>query len=291
MKRNFYTLDQTLDESHWLASATLIYSSGDLGQSVKPNALTREDITPLRYHHRLGKHFEDLFTKCIKKTNTINSVHDHIQVIDKGITLGEADFVLGQNDAWLHLEIAIKFFLKVGKQGRLEDYLGPSLSDSLDRKIQHLTNKQLKLFTHPAAKEQLTQRGIPHIDHCIAQVYGWLYYHIEDTQPTIPSALNPHHSRGLWCVTNELPDYVASLPDSFEFLIPLRGEWLVSPVHQTGRTYDKATLLNYFNKPSNEAEQVMVISGVGRSRQLIARLFVVTEEWQTSANKQIEAQS
>lgn len=287
MKRQFYELDQTRNESHWLACAPLIYSNESDDECITPSAINHPSFAKLKYHHRLGKHFEDIYTECLKNTHSISVIHDHIQVISEGVTMGEADYVVHQDGRWKHLEIAIKFFLKVGHQHRVENYLGPSLSDSLDRKINHLNSKQLQLFNHPAAKRRLAEKGIPNIDQCIAQIYGWLYYHIDDTHPLIPSIINPNHARGLWCETDELARYLTTLPNTFRFMLPMRGEWLVAPAFQTSKILDTTSLLKHFKNEPQQPEHIFVVAGEGRSRQLISRVFVVSKEWKEKAYQQI----
>jgi hypothetical protein len=277
MKKITYTKEQTESELVWLSQAQTLLGENQFRRN--PLSIDRSVIPLHKNHHRLGVHFEDLFELHIKSFPQITDLYSHIQIIEDKKTLGEADFLVCQNDVWQHIEIAIKFYLRVGKTGQLSDYLGPSLTDSLDKKINHIENRQLKLLQSDAAKRTLQKLGISSTVRSFAQIFGWLFYHVSDDQSNLPNTINPHHARGRWLAVNELEAFIREYPDTVRFLMPSRSEWLISPSQINDVALRKRGLLSRFINPIDRPRQLFVVLGEGRSKQLVERLFVVPETW------------
>ena len=169
----------------------------------------------------------------------------------------------------------------------MSDYLGPSLTDSLDRKITHIENKQLKLLESEPAKRTLQSLGVDSTVESYAQIFGWLFYHGSDNQSKIPDNIHPQHPRGRWLCVNELEGFLDEYPDAVRFLMPSRSEWLTSPSHIHDIAVSKSNLLNRAKSVIDRPQQLFVVLGEGCSRQLVERLFVVPEAWVDNAESMI----
>ena len=277
MKKITYTREQTESELAWLSQAQTLLGENQFRQN--PLAIDRTVIPKLKNHHRLGVHFEDLFELHIKSFPQITDFYSHIQIIEDKRTLGEADFLVRQNNVWQHIEVAIKFYLRVGRSGRLCDYLGPSLTDSLDKKVNHINNRQLKLLESNSAQKTLHKLGVNSAVGSFSQIFGWLFYHISDDQSNIPDTINPHHARGRWLATNELVTFFGEYPDTISFLMPSRSEWLIAPSQINAVSLSKRDLLMRAGTLIDRPQQLFVVLGEGCSKQLVERLFVVPETW------------
>ncbi|QJD70770.1 DUF1853 family protein [Marinobacterium sp. LSUCC0821] len=282
-----YTQAQTTAELSWLASAPLIYSSNPSASLVSVNRpKTSYFGTPLKQLHRLGIHFEELYRIYLENTPEVTDIYDHIQINETGKTLGEADFLLSQNGELTHLEIAIKFYLKTTDTGSLFDYHGPSLSDTLGRKVSHLVDHQLELFNQPAAIVKLQSLGIALSPDTpinkLGLIYGWLFYHISELNSPHHQALSPNAQRGAWCETSEFESFISTLPQSCRFLVPHRSEWLIPASRQRAISYSTSEILAMLDdrmKPT----QIWAVMGEGVSRQMLQRIFVVSADWRTKA--------
>jgi len=286
MNQRAYTTEQILSELNWLSQAQTL-----LGDNLyKRQALRHEnlEIPRLKNHHRLGVHFEDIFDIYLRSFPQVTDLKSHIQIIEDKKTLGEADFLVCQNGTWRHLEIAIKFYLRVGRTGQMGDYLGPSLTDSLDKKISHIENRQLKLLESDAAKRTLQSLGVDTTVKSYAQVFGWLFYHVDDDQSNIPDSIHPHHSRGRWLCVNELERFLDEYPESVRFILPSRSEWLISPSQIHEIAWSKRDLVNRAQNLFDRPQQLFIVLGEGCSRQLVERVFVVPESWLDRANAMIK---
>lgn len=286
MKKISYTEAQTESELAWLSQAQTLIGENRFRRN--PFAIDRLQLPSLKNHHRLGVHFEDLYKIHIKSFPQVTDLKSHIQIIEDKKTLGEADFLFCQEGVWLHIEIAIKFYLRVANTGQMSDYLGPSLTDSLDKKINHIDNRQLKLLESEPAKRTLQKLGIDKTVKSFSQIFGWLFYHINDDQSNIPNNIHPNHPRGRWLAVNELEHLLNDYPESVRFLIPSRSDWLISPSHINGVALSKKGLLDRALDLIDRPQQLFVVLGEGRSRQLLERLFVVPESWLNQAHTLFE---
>ncbi|NRQ02576.1 DUF1853 family protein [Marinobacterium sp. xm-d-530] len=277
MKKIVYTTEQIASELAWLSQAQTLVGENKFRRDSL--AINPSLIPKLKHHHRLGVHFEDLFELHLKTFPQITDLNSHIQIIDNKKTLGEADFLVCKDGDWQHIEVAIKFYLRVGSSGQMSDYLGPSLTDSLDRKITHIENKQLKLLESEPAKRTLQSVGVDSAVKSYAQIFGWLFYHVSDNQSKIPDNIHPQHPRGRWLCVNELVAFLDEYPDTVRFLIPSRSEWLISPSHIYDIAVSKNQLLKRAETVIDRPQQLFVLLGEGRSRQLVERLFIVPEAW------------
>lgn len=106
------------------------------------NVPTPIDATKLR----LGLYAEKLLLHFLQNNSQIKFIAHNIQLNDNKITKGEIDFLFEdlKSESKVHLELAVKFYLKVQSKNTIE-WIGPSSKDRLSRKKSHLINHQLQL--------------------------------------------------------------------------------------------------------------------------------------------------
>lgn len=109
----------------------------------------------------LGKMAERFFAERIKQSSNWRLIDENIQIVSDGITKGEFDFFLAQNDQLIHLELIYKFYLYDPSivDGNYR-WIGPNRKDTFIQKIEKLRNKQFPLLYSDAAKNSLIQKGI-----------------------------------------------------------------------------------------------------------------------------------
>lgn len=106
---------------------------------------------------RLGGYFEDLLDYCLRfAPDSAFEVHERNLPLrnpqpkdQRGTTLGELDFLLTESGRWIHLEVAVKFYLGLVDVGNEAiRWVGPNNRDRWDLKLQHMREHQLPLSRH-----------------------------------------------------------------------------------------------------------------------------------------------
>ncbi|WP_052692074.1 DUF1853 family protein [Teredinibacter purpureus] len=217
---------------HWLTK---------LDENISLRGLPdRYTLTIKQSPQRLGVYFEQLIAFALQslpavKTNRPALLAQNIQINEDGITAGEFDFLLqDQQNQLLHVEAAVKFFLLPQKASLPYDpmhWLGPNAKDKLGLKIDHLLAKQLTLFqrSKAARKKALQLNGNP--TSCEAQsqylVKGMFFIHWSAliAQPAIANA---ECLMGHWIHEKELKNLIEANKTSQYFTVSLlkKTEWL-----------------------------------------------------------------
>lgn len=108
---------------------------------------------------RLGKYFEALWMTYWQAHPDWEIRLSHFPIRGSERTLGELDAVLAHSATreLLHIELAVKFFLRVPHQSANDQYtwVGPNLRDSLGRKYSHMIEHQLPLGQHRVVRQAL----------------------------------------------------------------------------------------------------------------------------------------
>ncbi len=103
---------------------------------------------------RLGKRAEFIFEQILKHTDKLEIIANNIQLIEKKRTIGEIDYLLKQQNKFIHLELATKFYLL---DESLDDefvnqWIGPNRKDFLHLKLSKLTNHQFPIIHNKTFK-------------------------------------------------------------------------------------------------------------------------------------------
>lgn len=186
---------QEQDEAARLAFSTWLQHAASAGLATSDS-----DITSAT--QRLGYRFE----QCIQAWFNFHPdwiVHtaNHVVQIGKR-TAGEIDLLIGQDEACIHLELAVKFYLSSAGSSRWDTWLGIDPSDRLDLKVAKF-ERQLDLTRNPEVEELLGDQGW-HITQRRAWMKGWFFEHFSRiSQPVLPEKASHLCNVGWWCHAGE----------------------------------------------------------------------------------------
>ena len=221
-----------------------------------------------RSTNRLGKYYEFLLEFLFIKFPEIDLIQKGLPLReDHSKTIGEFDFILfdRMQNKILHLEVAVKFYLKLYKENLPKSYIGPSFNDRLDKKMSKLV-KQTRLSELEPAKtllksvvlewhlnnskhliKKVEQTSTSHKDiqnnkiqlghnfqaqlleklsiQKVALIQGRLFYPYLEDK-MYPESLNPEHNKSFFITFNQLSTQRKFLR---KFLILPRLDWLSLP--------------------------------------------------------------
>lgn len=271
---------------HWLRTAPNLVTTPEL---ELPQGLLGEDFhqsrQTLKAHRinarRLGLQFEELLRIYLQYHLQVTDIESNIPIREDKITLGEADLLFQYDRHWYHLEVALKFYLRQPGIEGLAGYFGPNRRDRFDLKWQHMLNHQTQILQHPSAAQMLEQRKISAIRSAVL-IKGWLFQHPLDLRQDRPEPINPSHQRGWWVHQSELNSWLAQQPQSATYLLVQKPQWL-HPLWSIGRPALSAKQFIEKIQETTFPTQVWVVLGVGRSRQLLSRGYVVSDDWEHSS--------
>ena len=180
--------------------------------------------------HRVGKYFEALNQFWLEHICQVKLITQNHQVIEEGQTKGELDFVFqSKHNEIVHWETAVKFYLYHDSETSLgSHYIGPNTSDTFERKMERLFNKQLPLGAE----------AFPQTTRHEAQVRGRIFYHPHHSRPDqIPNHLSEEHRKGTWLKVGEWEKYMKSAPHEY-FRILRKPYWLSEESYDLGTAQD-----------------------------------------------------
>jgi hypothetical protein len=138
---------------------------------------------------RLGRRFEQLLAQLFEQLPDLRLLSHAFAVQDGSRTLGEIDFLVDEQGAVHHLEVAIKFYAGIGSHSERTQaryWVGPSCQDRLDLKIQHLCEHQLILPSTDDGQRALQNANLPQP----VQSTGFIFGHLLD--PWNQAMARPH---------------------------------------------------------------------------------------------------
>ena len=192
-----------------------------------------------RPSNRLGKYYEFLLEFLFLNYPDIDLIYKGLPLReDHSKTIGEFDFILydRQDRKIIHLEVAVKFYLKLKIENLTSSYIGPSFNDRLDKKMDKLL-KQTRLSELPPAEsvlgkiiqdwssKQEMEIQFPISLQRLALIQGRLFYPYKENK-IFPDSLNLHHSKSYFITFDQLNTQKKFLR---KFLILPRLDWLAEP--------------------------------------------------------------
>lgn len=267
-------LQLTTQRRHWLESL-----DRDATALVKHLATQRS--------HRLGIYFEHLWHFFLEQDPDIDLVAHNLPIRHEGKTLGEFDciYFCHQRQRHFHLELAVKFFLGHRHSTTHEhashwsEWLGPSSNDRLDRKIEHLMQRQIQLGNQPAAQQVLEKLGITALAREV-EIKGYLFRPAQDALPP-PYGFNPD---GRLCHHVELPQlgtYLAEYDSrsTASYLMLPKRRWLSPASLGVDTALNSANLSDCSQKQLAEDSRPRLIAAIDSAGQESRRFFVTAAGW------------
>ncbi len=238
---------------------------------------------------RLGIYYEQLMQYLLTLLPEYDIITTNLQVTDESNTLGEFDLVYLKNNALIHREMAVKFYLGLPTATGVtttSHWVGPNSNDRLDKKLDKFM-KQIELSQTPQGRRALKQQGIEgaliSAINTEALLQGYLFYPWRQ-RCFAPANINPNHLREHWLPLNSLSAFLSEHNFSLVYFILPRQQWLSPFIEPCGHTtHATATVLSHqlrqhFNK-SNSAVLVSACEIVNNIYQEKLRFFVVSDSW------------
>ncbi len=180
--------------------------------------------------HRLGRYFELLHQFWLAEAPGHALLASNLPVRDGSATIGELDFVFDDGNGPIHLEVAVKYYVRVAADAVVGAYIGPSLRDRFDIKLHKLVHHQSRRIELPATRSALEVEGLT-VRRAQVHLKGVLY------EPLLPLAF-------------ELPDVAGVEAER------LRGYWLplsAMPLLDTGAEWRVLERLQWLSGPAPDA--------------------------------------
>lgn len=225
---------------------------------------------------RLGLYFETLHAFWFARSPHRTLLADHVPIRREKHTLGELDFVYQDADGPVHCEIAVKFYLRVGADHGLAGYVGPSLRDRFDWKLDKIAGAQSRRLELPETRRALAELGIePEGLRTEIRLKGVLFEPV-GTGTARPEPVDSECLSGTW-TTREALSRGGHPTDGWHVLDRL--EWLSGP----GRDRPAVQLDTVQELLRLHPRPVQLCRAVdGRIER---RLFIVPENWRLEAEK------
>lgn len=312
MSHNHYKTTEVRDLAWALFSPTVLHSDrlADKSQQInncglrltpsRQNWLEKLDREPAPLHEhlntlhssRLGLYFESLWHFFLQEDPSVHLTAHNLPIRQQGRTLGEFDclYYCYKRERYFHLELAVKYYLSCRNTttghgpSHWKEWLGPTNTDHLDRKINHLTQHQIQLGHNPAAQEALNELGIDNLAKEI-EIKGYLFQSLADPLPA-PCAHNDENRLCRWLTIADLTEYLATTSEQLFTVLP-KIFWL-APTTLESKGLDAR------NAPSLFALLIEHFSNRGRPQLIAAfdaagyecqRFFVVGDSWPTDSGQ------
>ena len=190
-------------------------------------------------------------------------------VREPGRTLGELDLLLECAGQYIHMELAIKFYL--GWQEGQEDvqWIGPDGQDRLQQKISHLREHQLVLPRSTAAQATLAAMGIGRPEP--ACWLGGYFFYPWPHRLNVPAEADPGHNAGHWLYPHQWSEFSAGQ----QWHILPRANWL-SPADLHAMP---AQALDPFNPADTSMRRAHMLVRLDEAGREVERAVIVPSHW------------
>lgn len=174
---------------------------------------------------RLGKYIERLVSFELQQQESISILSENIQIQDNKTTLGELDCLLLKDEKPIHLEIIYKFYVYDDSIGNseIEHFVGPNKKDTLVKKLNKLSKKQLPLLHSKHCKNYLKTLDL-NSNEIEQHVYFKAQLFVPFQKKIILKILNQECVAGFYINTKQLQEFF-----DCKFYIPEKIDWIISP--------------------------------------------------------------
>ena len=113
-------------------------------------------------YKRLGFYAEALLSYFFQTFEPIELLLQNFQVREEKQTLGEIDFIFNYDNVTYHIELAVKYYLllKSHSPDVPKNWVGPSLNDHFERKLNKIQARQLPLGQHRKVLHNLSAQQV-----------------------------------------------------------------------------------------------------------------------------------
>lgn len=248
--------------------------------------LNEDQLSHLMNQRRgpLGRYFETLVQIVISLSPYVVAFYPNIVIHNGERTCGELDLVYKTPERWIHLEVAVKYYIGIDDRHDQFQWYGPAGRDTLGRKLKHMFKHQLELPHTEDARPALDKLGID-VVYSEALVMGMLFHPFANWQKEdiqTPPIVVENYPAGWWLPLNELHKLNEHSESSWKILS--KPEWL-SPIEPS---YENTLNINAFQQklksefPSHPVMVAAFNDGVESHRG-----FVVADDWMGKINKPI----
>lgn len=231
------------------------------------------DFIATRPCQRLGVYLECLWQFLLQQHPNYQLIGHNLPVYEGKRTLGELDIVYRdlQQEQFVHLEIAVKFYLAVPDQDatRLSSWWGPNSKDQLQRKYNRLCDHQLPLSATTQGRTMLGSMGIKSCQRQWA-VRGRLFIAPAESAG-LPTAVADNATVHHWYYLSQFE--VPAAVDSWCILS--RQQWLSPQYLSTGQGSDFADI----HQQLTAATRPKMIAGFDSEGNEIERYFICPSDW------------
>ncbi|MEM0955549.1 MAG: DUF1853 family protein [Pseudomonadota bacterium] len=221
---------------------------------------------------RLGLYYERLWQYLLEHDPDIELIGHNVPVRDKHKTAGEFDCLYRclRSNTHIHLELAVKFYLGVHSENA---WLGPNVRDRLDRKVDHLTSRQIRLGEHPASRDVLAALGIHACEQRI-DMKGYLF--APAAGMPAPEGFNVKNALQHWLPVGA---FDPAAPGHYQWYVLPRARWL-GPYRATPEdAISKAELLTVVRSELQRTKRPLQLVACDEDGYERKRCFVTPDDW------------
>lgn len=142
-----------------------------LFRTLKSGSATQNPIQP---NPLLGKYAEQLFLQALLLHPKVQVLANHIPIRNEGQSIGEIDFLIRYQEQYIHLEFALKYYIKSQESEKL---IGPNARDEWSKKREKLISKQISLANRHRSNLPLSLQEIKWEEKAL--VFGAIFTLIE----------------------------------------------------------------------------------------------------------------
>lgn len=228
---------------------------------------------------RLGYYYESLWHFFIEQDPNLKLIAKNQKIYEGKKTLGEIDIIYQclLSEKFYHLELAIKFYMQLGKNpNHIQYYYGSNQRDRFDKKLSKLLKHQSQ-FCINRHKESIQQ--LWHQEKIINEIalHGFLFYPLNNQQKN--QLIYSSHNYGQW-----LPLFnIDTIIENHEHWTSLqRLKWISPALNPQQQVYHKKEIKHYLKQYIQNIDDCLMIAGLQESPNGLIeqqRYMITPDHW------------